>query len=298
MENENVITPAEVDREIVAASTAETERPKALPHPPRLGALIGGFWEQAVSLHQKSLVIILLLLTWELAPRLELIDSVFFPPATSVLKSLWELIRSGLLLKHTLVSFNRALIGFALATAVAIPFGFLVGWFKSFERFVDPALQTFRQLPTLALFPVFILIFGIGEVSKVAIIAKASFWPIFLNMVTGVSHVDPLIVKSARSMGVKPFGIFRWVVLPAAIPSMFSGLRLSGTTALLMLVAAEMLGANAGLGFLIFNSESRFEIDTMYAAILAMTILGMAVNYGLLALQRRMSRWKEEVVQH
>jgi NitT/TauT family transport system permease protein len=201
-------------------------------------------------------------------------------------------------LTHTLISLKRALIGFGIAVGVAIPVGFLVGWFKNFEKFVDPGLQALRQLPTLALFPVFILLFGIGEVSKVAIICKACFWPVFLNTVSGVAQLDPLLVKSARSMGVSKFGMFRKVVLPATIPSMFSGLRLSGSTALLILVAAEMMGANAGLGYLIFSTESRFEIPSMYAAILAMTLLGIIVNYGLSALEKRASRWKEKIVHH
>jgi NitT/TauT family transport system permease protein len=305
METEGVAIPAEVGGEISTKLRAEGDHGCTLPRRSRrkesLAAGLRGT-RQAVdlllALPQKSLVIVLLLSVWEIAPRAGIIDPVFVPAASTVFTALKDLALSGELLTHALVSLRRAFIGFAIATTLAIPLGFLVGWYKTFEKYVDPALQALRQLPTLALFPVFILLFGIGEVSKIAIIAKASFWAIFLNTVSGVSHLDPLLVKSARSMGISPFGMFRKVVLPAAIPSMFSGLRLSGTTALLILVAAEMLGANAGLGFLIFNSEARFEIPNMYAAILAMTILGIVVNYGLIAIERRASRWKEEIVHH
>jgi NitT/TauT family transport system permease protein len=302
METERVVTPAEFNRELSVKGQSGAARQTVLP---RLSSLKEAFaagsraiWETLLTLPQKSLFIILMLLVWELAPRTGIIDPVFVPAFSTVLNALKDLALSGELLTHTLISLKRALIGFGIAVGVAIPVGFLVGWFKNFEKFVDPGLQALRQLPTLALFPVFILLFGIGEVSKVAIICKACFWPVFLNTVSGVAQLDPLLVKSARSMGVSRFGMFKKVVLPATIPSIFSGLRLSGSTALLILVAAEMMGANAGLGYLIFSTESRFEIPSMYAAILAMTILGIIVNYGLTTLERRASRWKEKIVHH
>ncbi len=302
METDRVVTPAEFNRELSAKEQSDVYQVAALPRFQRPKAVLAEGWraigETLLSLPQKSLFIILMLLVWEIAPRTGIIDPVFVPAFSSVLNALRELALSGELLTHTLVSLKRAVIGFGIAVGVAIPVGFLVGWFKTFEKFVDPGLQALRQLPTLALFPVFILLFGIGEVSKVAIICKACFWPVFLNTVAGVTQLDPLLVKSARSMGVSRFGMFRKVVLPATIPSMFSGLRLSGSTALLILVAAEMMGANAGLGYLIFSTESRFEIPSMYAAILAMTILGIIVNYGLTALEKRASRWKEKIVHH
>jgi NitT/TauT family transport system permease protein len=161
---------------------------------------------------------------------------------------------------------------------------------------MDPLLQTMRQLPILALFPVFILLFGIGEVSKIVIIAMACFWSIFMNTVSGVMHVDPLLIKSARSMGVSHSDMFKKVVLPAAAPSVFTGLRYAGTVALMVLVAAEMIGANSGLGFFVFMSETRFAISEMYATIIALTILGVIVNYILVVMEKRATRWKEEIV--
>lgn len=300
MESDRAITPAELNQEIVAAADKRTapKTERVLPGGSVLQCQIANAWDYLLTLPQKSTVIVLLLILWEVVPRSSLIDPTFLPPFSGVLRSLGDLTLSGELWRHSWISFERAFFGFALATLLAVPLGFLIGWYKPVERFLDPALQAFRQLPTLALFPVFILVFGIGEVSKIAIIIKASFWPVFLNTVSGVSHLDPLLVKSARSMGVSSFGMFRRVVLPASIPSMFSGLRLSATTALLMLVAAEMLGASSGIGFLIFNSEARFMIPEMYAAILALTLYGIILNYVLIAVQKRVSRWKEEIVHH
>jgi NitT/TauT family transport system permease protein len=298
MEAERVVIPAELNRELSSSSTTTHLEESAQTGTARLKDFTGDSWKYLQLIPQKSAVMILLLAIWEILPRLGLIDPVFLPSFSTVINSLAELTTSGELWRHTWISFERAFSGFALATLLAVPLGFLVGWYKPVERYLDPTLQAFRQLPTLALFPVFILIFGIGEVSKIAIITKASFWPVFLNTVSGVAQLDPLLVKCARSMGVSKFGMFRRIVLPASIPSMFSGLRLSATTALLMLVAAEMLGAESGIGFLIFNCEARFMIPEMYAAILALTVYGIVLNYVLIAVQKRVSRWKEEIVHH
>lgn len=258
--------------------------------------MVNNIVEQLKLLPQKLLAIIVFLLIWEIAPRIGLADPAFIPPPSVVFSALGELISSGVLLKHTTISLQRAFTGFAIATVLAIPLGFLVGWYKTFERYIDPLMQTIRQVPLLALFPVFILIFGIGEVSKIAMIVKASFWIIFMNTVSGVTYVDPVIVKSARAMGVSNINMFRKVVLPAAVPSIFTGLRFAGTISLMVLVAAEMIGANAGLGFLVLNSEVKFAIPDMYAAIVALTILGVIVNYVLVFIERAASKWKEEIV--
>src|SRR6266568_6651291 len=190
METERVVTPADFNREISAMELPEVHQATALPKllhlKESLAVKLRACWDVLLGFSQKSLFIVLMLLVWEIAPRTGIIDPVFVPSFSSVLKALKELALSGELLTHTLVSLKRAMIGFGIATGVAIPIGFLVGWFKNFEKFVDPGLQALRQLPTLALFPVFILLFGIGEVSKVAIICKACFWPVFLNTVSGV----------------------------------------------------------------------------------------------------------------
>lgn len=217
---------------------------------------------------QGCIGVVLFLLLWEFAPRLGWVDSFLIPPISMVLKSLVEFTMSGDFYSHGVVSIRRAIIGFGSATVVEIPLAFVIGWFKPIRNFLNPVLQTLRQLPTLALFPALMLIFGIGEVSKIVIIAKSCFWPIFLNTVTAVSEVDPLLVKSAKSMCLSRFGMFSKIVFPSIFPSMFTGFRMSATHAIVTLVAAEMMGANAGLGYTIFSAQTHFQIPLMYGGIL------------------------------
>ncbi|TWH47525.1 NitT/TauT family transport system permease protein [Sporomusa sp. KB1] len=236
------------------------------------------------------------LLLWEIAPRIGLADPVFLPPFSKVFLAFCNLLTSGELVKHIAVSLRRSIIGFSLGLVISIPLGLIIGWFKNFENFIDPLLQTFRQTSTLALFPVFILLFGIGEISKVAIIFWGVQWAILLNTIAGVKNVDPLLIKAAKSMGTSSFKIFIKVVIPASIPSIFTGIRLSATTSILILIAAEMIGANAGLGFLLYDAEVKYQIPVMYASIITMSMLGLLLNYTLVAIEKRVTRWKEEPI--
>lgn len=244
---------------------------------------------------QRSLIIVIFLALWELLPTVGIIDRVFLPPVSEVAMALVKMISSGSLIDHILISLQRAFLGFALAVLVAVPLGILMGWYKLFERFVDPLMQAFRNTSTLALYPVFILFLGIGEASKIAILFKAALWPILINTISGVKTVDPLLIKSARSMAVSNVFLFRKVVLPSSIPSIASGIRLGASIALVVLVAAEMIGAKSGLGFLIINYQYNFMIPEMYAAIVTLVLFGLIINYALVWLEKKATSWKEEI---
>ncbi|WP_269802702.1 ABC transporter permease [Actinocorallia populi] len=240
----------------------------------------------------RSLAILLFLALWESAPRLGLVDAVFLPPFSEVLLALKELAAGGALREHAEASLIRSLAGFALAILVMIPLGLVLGWYKPVADFLDPLLELFRNTAALALLPVFTLILGLGETSKISIITYACAWPILLNTIAGVKGVDPLLVKSARSLGLPPYRLFQKVILPAAVPTIFTGVRLAGAYSILVLVAAEMVGAKAGLGFLINDAQFNFRIPDMYAGIIAISVVGLAFNALLLRLERRFSTWR------
>ena len=149
-----------------------------------------------------------------------------------------------------------------------------------------------RNTAALALLPVFILLLGIGEVSKIAMVVYACSWPLLLNTIAAVKQVDPLLIKSARTMGVNSRQLFLKVILPASVPTIFVGIRLASATSMLVLVAAEMVGAKSGLGYLIIYAQYSFLIPDMYFGILALTAIGVSLNLGLEALERHFTAWK------
>lgn len=239
-----------------------------------------------------SLGILLFLALWEALPRLGLVNPGYLSPPTVVLQSILDLARDGSLARHLGASLLRSLAGLLLAMGAGVLLGLLMCWFIRLERLLDPLLQLFRQTSALALFPVFILFLGIGEASKIAIIFWASFWPILLSTISGVKQVDALLVNSALSMGANRRFLFLKVVLPAASPSIFTGIRLAGAYSITALVAAEMIGAHSGLGFLTLNSQEVFQIPSMYAGILLLAVVGLALNAVLALLEARLLRWR------
>lgn len=257
----------------------------------RIGALIARTaWRIA-----KPLVAIgAFLLLWQFAPQVGLVDQVFLPPFTTVAQAFIDLVQSGEMWTHVSASLNRSLSGFALALVIAVPLGIAIAWYKPVADLLNPILELFRNTAALALLPVFVLILGIGETSKVALVVYASVFPILLNTITGVRTVDPLLIKSAVSLGLTPIRLFQKVILPAAIPSIFTGLRMAAASSILVLLAAEMVGARAGLGYLITAAQQNFQIPNMYAGILAISLLGLSFNGLLVTLERRFSRWRVE----
>ncbi|NKX93919.1 ABC transporter permease [Sanguibacter hominis ATCC BAA-789] len=262
--------------------TAEAVRP------PLRQRLSGG----ALRAARSSAAILAFLSLWEVAPRVGLVDPVFLPSLSTVLAAFGELATSGELTKHVTASLGRAGVGFGIALATSIPVGIAIGWYRPVAELLTPILELFRNTAALALLPVFILILGIGETSKIALVVYACSFPILLTTISGVRTVDPLLVKSARSLGLPPVPLFWHVVLPAAVPTIFTGVRMAGSASILVLIAAEMIGAKAGLGFLITYTQYNFQIPEMYAGIIVIALTGLAINGVLLTIERRLSRWR------
>jgi NitT/TauT family transport system permease protein len=240
----------------------------------------------------RSAAILAFLAVWELAPRLGLVEQAFLPPLSTVLASGWVLLKNGQLESHIQASLSRSLLGFVLALSYAIPLGLAIGWYRRFADVVNPLFEVLRNTAALALLPVFILVLGIGESSKIALVLYSCSWPILLNTITAVRNVDPLLIKSARTMGLSSFQLFRKVILPASLPTIFVGIRLAGAYSLLVLVAAEMIGAKAGLGYLIIYAQYNFQIPYMYVGILSITLLGLLFNQALQQVEKRFTGWK------
>ncbi|KOT32882.1 ABC transporter permease [Streptomyces caelestis] len=240
----------------------------------------------------RSAAIVTLVLLWETAPRLGLVDRTFLPPFSEVARAWWELAADGQLADNARASLVRSFSGFGLAVAVAVPLGLLIGWYRPVADLLGPLLEVFRNTAALALLPVFVLLLGIGETSKISIVVYACTWPILLNTISAVRNVDPTLLKLAKSMDLPAPRLFQKVILPSAVPVMFTGIRLAGAVSILVLVAAEMIGAKAGLGYLINASQYNFAIPQMYAGIITISAIGVAFNQFLVAVERRLSSWR------
>ena len=250
---------------------------------------------KAFAVLRSVLVLGVLTALWEVAPRAGWVDPSLIPPISKVARAWWELAQNGQLWDNTRASLLRAGAGFAVAVAVGVPLGIVIAWYRWVHQVLDPLLEVFRNTAPLALLPVFTLLLGIGETSKTAIVVYACLFPVVLNTVSGVRDVDPLLVKSARSLGLSPLRLFQKVVLPSAVPAIFTGIRLAGAASILVLIAAEMVGAKAGLGYLINYAQFNFMIPQMYAGILTISAIGLLANTGLVRLERRFSRWRTDV---
>jgi NitT/TauT family transport system permease protein len=243
----------------------------------------------------RSLLLIVLLSAWEAAPRLGLIDAVFLPPFSEVIAAGWQLAQTGELYDDVAASLLRALSGFLISVVLIVPLGLAVGWYARLGNLLNQFIEICRNTAPLALLPVFILLLGIGELSKITMVVYSCAWPLLLNTIAAVKQVDPLLIKSARTMGATPQQLFRKVILPASLPTIFVGVRLASASAMLVLVASEMVGAKAGLGYLIINSQYSFLIPQMYFGILGITVIGLMFNAILQALEQRFMRWKAPV---
>jgi ABC-type nitrate/sulfonate/bicarbonate transport system permease component len=197
------------------------------------------------------------------------------------------MILSGELWKHTGDSVFRALAGYCIGAAAGIAMGLLAGIARPVERFYDPIVSLTYPVPKIVVLPILIAWLGAGDGSKIAVITAAVFYPTFINALYGAKGVNKLYVWSARNMGAGAFAVFRKVVLPAALPQVLTGLRIGLALAFIVMVAAEMSNSRSGLGHLIIAAEDGMRFDLMYAAILAIAVIGFAGDRLLVAARRR-----------
>ena len=243
----------------------------------------------------RSSGVIVFLMLWEIGPRLDWIDPYFVPPFSTVMAETGKLFADGSMVIHLLVSSWRALLGLLTALLVGLPLGFVLGrWLIETSEALGPVLRVLSQVNPFSLMPVFMLFFGIGETAKIAVIAWVSLWPILFYTITAVRNVDALQVKTALSMGVSGTELCLKVIIPAALPVIFVGLRIAASITFFILVASEMLGANAGIGWLVHNSAMNYQIPRIYAGATFIVVIGLLLNRSLLSIERALFDWREE----
>ena len=233
-----------------------------------------------------------LLVLWEVLTRTGVVPELFLPSPLSVLAAGVQMLRSGELFAHVVTSLGRILLGFGLGALAGVAVGLTVGVFSVAEAVGTPVIAATFPIPKIALLPLLILWLGIGEASKVAVITLGVFFPMAINTYAGVRHADPLLLRAAVSFGAGRWSLVRKVMLPSALPMIFAGLKLGAGTALLLLVAAEMIAASTGIGFLVLNAQNLMETTTLMVGIVVLSLLGLASHWLLTRLERAAIPWK------
>ena len=220
-------------------------------------------------------------------------DVVGLPGPWEVLQRAAMSIRSGQLLSDTTASMARVLTGFVLGAAVAIPVGFLMGWYGTARGLIEPYVQFFRMIPPLAVIPLAIVTMGIGEVPKIFVIFLASFLSSVVAVYGGVISVDKTLINAARVLGAGDLTIFRRVVIPASLPFIMVGLRIGLGSSWATVVAAELIAAQSGLGFRMQQAQLYYELPTIFVCLIAIGVLGLLMDRIIMVAERRLTAWQE-----
>lgn len=236
-----------------------------------------------------------LLLLWYAIAYSGLINPALVPTPQAVALRAWELLSQGRLPKDIWMSTQRVFIGVACGITLAVPVGFILGWYPGVRRFIDPLINFFRALPPIALIPLVIVYFGIGEPAKVIILLYASFFAGVIVMYEGIAQISPIYVRVSRTLGATDGEIFRKVVVPLAVPHTLTALRVALGVAWATLVASELIAAQQGLGALIQNASSFFQLDIIYVGIISIGFIALAMDLLLRAATRRLVAWQDRI---
>lgn len=229
--------------------------------------------------------------------RIQLVNPLFMVPPLELRHTLVRQWNDGILIDDLKTSMTTAFEGYVIGCTIGVIMGIMSGYLLLVQRLWDPVVQIFRSIPPLAFLPMFILYLGIGDLTRVVFIAYAVYFYTYMNAMQGVRHIDPVLIRAAQSLGAKRLRIFRSIILPGAMPSIMTGLRISAGMALFVLVAAELIAAEAGIGYRIMWARQYFEVDTMLFDAFLIGVLGFIIDAVMRLIESWVLRWKPQVVE-
>jgi ABC-type nitrate/sulfonate/bicarbonate transport system permease component len=239
------------------------------------------------------ILILLLLALWQFS-ALYLMDTPTWPPVTRIFQAWVSDLLDGTLITNLVATFWRQMLGYWLAVVLGIGVGLAMGYFRVAYNLMEPLIEVFRPIPGPAYLPVLVLFVGIGDEMKVVLILVASLFPILLNTYSGVRAIDPVQFDTARTLGLTTAQTLREIVLPAALPQILTGMRISLAISLILAILSEMIVSNNGLGYFTLLAERTFKVPDMYAGIFTLAIFGYALNRLFLFGEARLIRWHHE----
>lgn len=281
-----------------AVPTAEERVPPAARHviaPDADPAERATPWRRYENTILGTVAVIIFLVIWEGVVDFGLINPLFTSSPSRIAAAGYDLFANGTIWHDLQVSGLEFFAGYGLAVIVGVPLGILMGWYGRVNAVLDPFVSALYATPRIALLPLVMIWFGIGLLSKVAIVFLGAVFPILVNTITGVRTINADFIKVARSFGSNDWQFFLKVALPSSVPLLLAGLRLGLGHALIGIVVGEMFGATEGLGFLIAVSGARFQTDRVMVGIIIIASAGMAMTAILRAIERRFERWRPDV---
>lgn len=240
-----------------------------------------------------SIIPAVLLAAWQYLSHIGVFESHLLPAPTEVFGKLQELVLDGSLWGHVGITLYRVFFGFVIGVGAAVVLGALVGYVKTAESMLDPLIQAFRAIPSLAWVPLFILWMGIAEPSKITLIAVGVFFPVYLNIVSGIQGVDRKLIEVGKIYNFTPLQLIRRVILPASLPSFLVGIRSGLGLGWMFVVAAELMGASKGVGYLLVVGQNTYSPDLVIASIVLIAIMGKATDSVLKKLEERTLHWQD-----
>jgi NitT/TauT family transport system permease protein len=237
----------------------------------------------------------IMIIVWELSRALNIVNPKLFPSLQAVLKAFVRLLSDGSLQVHIYASFLRVLTGFSIGIISAVVLGFIVGWFRVVRMLIDPMINFFRALPPIALIPLMIIFFGIGETSKIVVLSYASFFPALVVIYQALVGLDPIYIRAAQTLGATNMEIFRKVILPQLIPNIITACRVSLGVCWATLVAAELIAAQQGIGAMMVDAQNFFQMAPLVLGILLIGAISLAMDGTVRAIERKVTAWQEKM---
>lgn len=251
-------------------------------------------WKFLKKLAVSSASILMFIALWQFSSSIGILNKAIIPQPVDTFYELYKKVMGGTFIYHAGISLKRAGIGFLYAIIIGMSAGFLLGGiFKSAYRVLSPLLRLLEKLNPFALFPIFMMLFGIGETCKELLVFWVSVWPILFHTISGVNDIEHLMIKSAKAMGANGSKLFFQVILPATAPDIFTGIKLSAQIAFFMIISAEIVGSTAGLGWFIWISQRNYQIISLYAGTIFIAILGIIINRIFTKLEDKFLVWKQ-----